>query len=92
MELLISYRKNLQPTRQLQLDDVVIVKDDTLMVRGKYPLGVILEQKFSRTEDNVVRSAIVRIPAGPNSKERILRRASDQLAPLEIIEKESPYI
>ena len=56
------HRSNLTKGRLLQAKDVVLVSDATLQVRGKYPLGVVETAKESRTNDNIVRSAIIRIP------------------------------
>ena len=55
------YRKNLTKGRPLKAQDVVLVKDTSLQVRGMYPLGIVETAKESRTGDNIIRSAVIRI-------------------------------
>ena len=63
------HRSNLTKGRPLQAGDVFLIRDTTLQVRGRYPLGVVETAKESRTNDNIVRSAIIRIPPIDERKE-----------------------
>ena len=62
------------------------------MVRGKYPLAIVVEPIYSRTNDGMVRSAKLRIPKTATSKERLLTRGLEQIAILEIDGEDSPFI
>ena len=86
------HRSNLTKGRPLQAKDVVLVRDATLQVRGKYPLGVVETAKESRTNDNIVRSAVIRIPPIDGSQEKLITRPLEMIAPLEITDRDIPYI
>ena len=86
------YRKNLTKGRPLKAQDVVLVKDTSLQVRGVYPLGIVETPKESRTGDNIIRSAVIRIPAIDGRREKIITRPLEMIAPLEITDDEVPYV
>ena len=86
------YRKNLTKGRPLKAQDVVLVKDTSLQVRGVYPLGIVEKAKESRTGDNIIRSAVIRIPPIDGRRERIITRPLEMIAPLEITDNEVPYV
>ena len=86
------HRSNLTKSRPLQAGDVVLIRDSSLQVHRKYPLGIVEEAKESRTNDNIVRSAIIRIPPINGRKEKLIRRPLELIAPLEITDTDIPYI
>ena len=86
------YRKDLKQTRMLKKDDIVCIKDPTLMVTGRYPLARIDRVILSRSGFQMIRSAILVIPASGDAKERRLTRASEMLAILEIGDEDSPFM
>ena len=86
------YRKNLTKGRPLKAQDVVLVKDTSLQVRGVYPLGIVEKAKESRTGDNIIRSAVIRIPPIDGRREKVITRPLEMIAPLEITDDEVPYV
>ena len=92
IDSLMIHRKNLTKSRPLQAKDVVLVRDASLQVRGKYPLGVVETAKESRTNDNIVRSAVIRIPPIDGRREKLITRPLELIAPLEITDRDIPYV
>ena len=92
IDSLMVHRKNLTKGRPLQAGDVVLVRDATLKVRGKYPLVVVETAKESRIGDNVVRSVIIKIPPIDGRKEKSITRPLELIAPLKITYADIPYV
>ena len=84
--------RNLTKGRPLHAGEVVLVRVTTLKVRGRYPLGVVETAKETRTNDNIVRSAIIRIPPIDGRKEKLITRPLELIAPFEITDTDIPHI
>ena len=91
LDNLMIYRKNLTKGRPLKAQDVVLIKDTSLQVRGQYPLGIVETAKESLTWDHVIRSAVIRIPPIDGRREKIITQPLEMIAPLEITDEEVPY-
>ena len=60
-------------TRKIRIGDSVLIRDDSLSTRNRYPIGTVIDLKLSVT-DGRARTLRIRIPASSTTKEKIIVR------------------
>ena len=79
-------RKWLRPSRNIEVGDVVVIKQETQ--RNTWPLGIVTETKANR--DGFVRSATVQLKPSKSGSNKFLDRAVHDLVVVTTADKPSP--